>query len=168
MAFPSVFISSTYLDLVETRNAILSCFNKRHFNAVSMERGGISYDHNKPMDYSCYEAVKDCDMMVLVIGSRYGSAVSDGISSTDGRTINSITKQEYLQARAVGIKILTFVKQSVIHEYYTYTNQPLAQQREIKNIGVLFITPDRGLTGGLNSNLMIFMMKKNALYQKVN
>ena len=33
-------------------------------------------------------------------------------------------------------------------------NQPLAQQREIKNIGVLFITPDRGLTGGLNSNLM--------------
>ena len=129
MAFPSVFISSTYLDLVETRNAILSCFNKRHFNAVSMERGGISYDHNKPMDYSCYEAVKDCDMMVLVIGSRYGSAVSDGISSTDGRTINSITKQEYLQARAVGIKILTFVKQSVIHEYYTYTNQPSAQRK---------------------------------------
>ncbi len=33
-------------------------------------------------------------------------------------------------------------------------NQSLAQQREIKNIGVLFITPDRGLTGGLNSNLM--------------
>ena len=33
-------------------------------------------------------------------------------------------------------------------------NQPLAQQRDPKNIGVLFITPDRGLTGGLNSNLM--------------
>ena len=33
-------------------------------------------------------------------------------------------------------------------------NQPLAQQRDSKNVGVLFITPDRGLTGGLNSNLM--------------
>ena len=33
-------------------------------------------------------------------------------------------------------------------------NQPLAQQREIKSTGILFITPDRGLTGGLNSNLM--------------
>ena len=32
--------------------------------------------------------------------------------------------------------------------------QPLAQNRESKNIGILFITPDRGLTGGLNSNLM--------------
>lgn len=34
------------------------------------------------------------------------------------------------------------------------TNQPLAQDKDIKNIGILFITPDRGLTGGLNSNLM--------------
>ena len=33
-------------------------------------------------------------------------------------------------------------------------NQPLAQDRDIKSIGILFITPDRGLTGGLNSNLM--------------
>ena len=44
-------------------------------------------------------------------------------------------------------------------------NQPLAQQRDPKNIGVLFITPDRGLTGGLNSNLMraldSFMTKQN-------
>ena len=44
-------------------------------------------------------------------------------------------------------------------------NQPLAQQREIKSTGILFITPDRGLTGGLNSNLMRaldnFMIKKD-------
>ena len=33
-------------------------------------------------------------------------------------------------------------------------NQPLAQDRDIKSIGILFITPDRGLTGGLNSNLV--------------
>ena len=33
-------------------------------------------------------------------------------------------------------------------------NQPLASNREINNVGLLIITPDRGLTGGLNSNLI--------------
>jgi F-type H+-transporting ATPase subunit gamma len=33
-------------------------------------------------------------------------------------------------------------------------SQPLTQIRDVENIGVLFITPDRGLTGGLNSNLI--------------
>ena len=33
-------------------------------------------------------------------------------------------------------------------------NQPLANNREINNVGLLIITPDRGLTGGLNSNLI--------------
>ncbi len=31
---------------------------------------------------------------------------------------------------------------------------PLLQQREIKNVGVIVITPDKGLTGPLNSNIL--------------
>lgn len=92
MVFLSVFISLIYLDLVEIRNVILLCFNKWYFNVVLMEWGGISYDYNKLMDYFCYEVVKDCDMMVLVIGFCYGLVVSDGISFIDGRIINLIMK----------------------------------------------------------------------------
>ena len=32
--------------------------------------------------------------------------------------------------------------------------QPLADAREISNVGLVLITPDRGLTGGLNSNVL--------------
>lgn len=132
MPLPNVFLSSTYVDLVDVRSHILTCLEKSHFKAVCMERGGISYSHNSPMEYSCYEAVKDCDMMILVIGARYGTEVVDGVSSTDGKLINSITKQEYLQAKAVGMKILTFIKQSVLNEYSTYTNQPKTQRKYFK------------------------------------
>ena len=33
-------------------------------------------------------------------------------------------------------------------------SQSLAEEREINNIGLIVITPDRGLTGGLNSNIL--------------
>ncbi len=33
-------------------------------------------------------------------------------------------------------------------------SQPLAEPREITNVGLVLITPDRGLTGGLNSNVL--------------
>lgn len=33
------------------------------------------------------------------------------------------------------------------------TLPPLLQRREVRNIGVIFVTPDRGLCGGLNANL---------------
>ena len=37
---------------------------------------------------------------------------------------------------------------------YESGSQPLAEEREIKSIGLILITPDRGLTGGLNSNVL--------------
>ncbi len=33
-------------------------------------------------------------------------------------------------------------------------SQPLAEPREVSNVGLVLITPDRGLTGGLNSNVL--------------
>jgi F-type H+-transporting ATPase subunit gamma len=33
-------------------------------------------------------------------------------------------------------------------------SQPLAEPREVTNVGLVLITPDRGLTGGLNSNVL--------------
>ena len=33
-------------------------------------------------------------------------------------------------------------------------SQPLAEEREVKSVGLILITPDRGLTGGLNSNIL--------------
>jgi F-type H+-transporting ATPase subunit gamma len=33
-------------------------------------------------------------------------------------------------------------------------SQPLAEPRDVSNVGLVLITPDRGLTGGLNSNVL--------------
>lgn len=136
MPFPRVFISSTYVDLADARSSIEECLQSLYFEPIAFERGGISYDHRKPLDLSCYEAVKECDMMILVIGGRYGSKASNLSDSVDGRTINSITKSEYLEAIAAGIKVITFVKENVLHEYYTYRNQPKIQRRTFKPAAV--------------------------------
>lgn len=132
MPYPTVFISSTYADLADVRSSIEDCLRKLYCNPIAFERGGISYDHRKPLDLSCYDAVKECNMMVLVIGGRYGSSSSNLSESVDGKTINSITKAEYLAALAAGIKVITFVKANVLQEYYTFRNQPKTQRKAFK------------------------------------
>lgn len=132
MPYPRVFISSTYIDLLNVRETVENCLHELLFEPIAFERGGISYDHKKPMDLSCYEAVKECDMMILIIGGRYGSLVSNKVDSTDGETINSITKTEYLEALSVGIKVITFIKEDVLAEYYTYRNQTKKARKEFK------------------------------------
>ena len=127
-----VFISSTYIDLKDVRNAVETCLRQLYFSPVCFERGGINYDHRKPMDQSCYDAVKECDMMILIIGGRYGSPGSSGVESSNGLIINSITKTEYLEALGAGIKVLTFIKESVLNEYYTFRNQPKKQRKLFK------------------------------------
>ncbi|HAD97348.1 MAG TPA: hypothetical protein DCG19_08070 [Cryomorphaceae bacterium] len=132
MPFPRVFVSSTYVDLVDARDTVTNCLENLKAKPIVFERSGISYDHSKPMDLSCYESVKECDMVVLIIGGRYGSSSSNPNSSTNGLTINSITKTEYLEALAANIKVLTFIKESVLYEYSTFKNQTKAQQKNFK------------------------------------
>ena len=61
MPSPRVFISSTYVDLQDARSVVESFFKSLTYETISMKRGGIYYDHNKPLDESCYDAVKESD-----------------------------------------------------------------------------------------------------------
>lgn len=132
MASPRVFISSTYVDLADARSVVEHYFRELLYETVAFERGGIHFDHKRPLDFSCYDAVKDCDIMILIIGGRYGSSSSDTYSSSDGRSYNSITKAEYLEALSAGIPIFTFVKQNVHNEYFSYVNQPKPQCKDFR------------------------------------
>jgi HAD superfamily phosphoserine phosphatase-like hydrolase len=132
MPAPRIFISSTYVDLVDVRSVVESHFKELLYDPVVFERGGIHFDPRKPLDLSCYNAVKECDMMVLIIGGRYGSNSSDTFASSDGRSLNSVTKTEYLEALSAGIPILTFVRQKVHNEYYSYANQPKAKRKDFR------------------------------------
>ena len=128
MPSPRVFISSTYVDLQDARSVVESFFKSLTYETISMERGGIYYDHNKPLDESCYDAVKESDLMILIIGGRYGSPTSKD-SMAGVKKYNSITKKEYETAIKANIPVFTFIKDSVYNEHYTYINQPVQHRK---------------------------------------
>jgi HAD superfamily phosphoserine phosphatase-like hydrolase len=129
MAVPRVFVSSTYIDLVEVRARLAGFFTEIGFEAKLFERGGVYFDPSKPLDESCINEVRNSDLFILVIGGRYGSPVTADQSKNAGQRYNSVTKAEYLAARDKNIPVYTFVKSQVNSELATYRKVP-ADQRD--------------------------------------
>lgn len=129
MPSPRVFISSTYVDLADARSVVVDYFKELTYETVAFERGGIHFDHTKPIDEPGYEVVKACDLMILIIGGRYGNRSSRDTRARTTINFNSITKNEYLEALSAGIPVFTFIRQEVLNEYFTYINQPKKQRK---------------------------------------
>lgn len=120
MAKPRVFISSTFVDLRNLRETLEKYFKEIEFEPILFERGGIYFDHTQPLDQSCYEAIKDCNIFVLILGGRYGSRASDLVNNNRTREYNSITKNEYATAQGLGIPVFIFVDSQVLSEFSTF------------------------------------------------
>lgn len=92
-----VFISSTYADLAEERQNVLKTLMKLDCFPAGME-------HFPANDTEQFEFIKtiinDSDYYVLIIGARYGSLTSDGISYTEA---------EYNYAKEIGLPVLAFI-----------------------------------------------------------
>lgn len=93
-----VFLSSTYIDLIEYRKSTIQYFKELSSELSGMEVWGAS--NNNPLDV-CLERVKESDLYVGIIGHRYGS-----LDSTSGK---SITELEYLTAIENDINCLILV-----------------------------------------------------------
>ena len=119
MSRPSVFLSSTYVDLKHVREHVADFIEKLGYLPRLFEKGGVGFDFQKPIDESCYEAVNECDIFVLIIGGRYGAPESSEIRKRM-KQYNSITKREYLEARAKKIPIHIFADKDVLSEYKTW------------------------------------------------
>lgn len=112
---PTILVSSTFYDLKQVRA------DRRAFIADALGyRALISEDPSFPIDpdstaiENCRQRVeRDTDVLVLVIGGRYGSI--------DSRTAKSVTNLEYLTARAKGIPIYAFVDKRVLTLYDVWT-----------------------------------------------
>ena len=97
----SVFISSTYEDLKEQRQALMGVALENNFIPVGMEQF-----HAAPATQwdVITKMIDECDFYLLVIGGRYGSIDDDaGISYTE---------KEYNYAKAKGVPILVLIKES--------------------------------------------------------
>jgi len=95
-----VFLSSTYADLKEERQQVLQTLMEMDCIPSGMELFPAT-------DEEQWEFIKkvidDCDYYILIIGGRYGSLSSDGISYTE---------QEYQYAVEKGIKVIAFLHDS--------------------------------------------------------
>ncbi|MBP1927822.1 uncharacterized protein YozE (UPF0346 family) [Methanolinea mesophila] len=123
MVRPRVFVSSTYYDLKHIRENLKFFFEDMGFEPVLFERGDIPYSPRKPLDESCYQEIKNCHLLVLIIGGYYGNPSSyDQKTGTDEESefYNSVTKKEFETAVEKGIPTFIFVDKAVYTEYKTY------------------------------------------------
>lgn len=97
----SIFISSTYEDLKEERQALVGVALENNFIPVGMEQF-----HAAPTSQwnVITKMIDECDFYLLVIGGRYGSI--------DEETGISYTEKEYNYAKTKGLPVLVLIKKS--------------------------------------------------------
>jgi hypothetical protein len=124
MARLRVFISSTYYDLKHVRSYVSSFITKMGYEATLSEKGKIAYDPSMPLDQSCYKDAESTDILVLIIGGRYGSATSETDSSRlvpdFYQRYESVTRKEFESANSHGVPTYILVEKSVMSEYETF------------------------------------------------
>jgi hypothetical protein len=105
---PHFMLSSTFYDLRQIR-ADLAHFISADLGCVALLSEWSSFPVDPDVDTieNCRRRVElEADILVLVIGGRYGSV--------DSQSARSITNLEYLTARAKGIPIYAFVDRQVM------------------------------------------------------
>ena len=147
-----VFISSTCYDLSIIREQLKKFIENMGYFTILSDYSDILYDPREHTHTSCVQEVKNADMVILIIGSRYGGkTVPDALKeidldklkelSTSPQLISeskelSITQLEILKAIELDIPLYIFVDSKVSHEHYVYS-----KNKEIK--GMIFPSIDK-------------------------
>ncbi|MBZ9621399.1 DUF4062 domain-containing protein [Clostridium sp. FP2] len=93
-----IFISSTYTDLIEARQKVRDTILSLYHFPLGMEM--FSADDDEQLEV-IRDTIDCSDYYVLIIGGRYGSETSDGVSYTEN---------EYDYAKSKGIPVLAFIR----------------------------------------------------------
>lgn len=136
MAKMKVFLSSTCYDLNVLRSQIRNFIINLGYEPYMSEYSEIVFDPRLHTHLSCVQEVPNTDMLILIIGSRFGGkAVPDALTIIDFDKVNSlsnnneflkgkdnlsITQLEVMKAIEVGIPIFTFVENKVLHDHSVY------------------------------------------------
>lgn len=147
MPKPRIFVSSTCYDLVSVRSEIKSFIDSLGYESVLSEHSDVLFDPREHTHESCAKEVSTCDMLVLIIGSRFGGISLPSLSElTIGKNPEfsklekdqvSITQIEVLHAISNGTPVYTFVQESVMSDHYIYEknkNKPFVSEIEFPSI----------------------------------
>lgn len=117
---PSVMISSTFYDLRQIRSDLKDFVEKElGYQALLSEHSSFPIDPDADTIENCRRRVeRNADILVLVIGGRYGYVPQD--------SSRSITNMEYVYARHKGIPIYVFIEKAVLANLATWKANPEA------------------------------------------
>ncbi|BFL38897.1 DUF4062 domain-containing protein [Agathobaculum sp. NSJ-28] len=113
MSAPKVFVSSTCYDLKQVRQDIESFILSYGYTPILSERHGVTYNVTSTLENDCYNELSQCEIIVGVVGGRYGAESSD-------QSGNSITMNEMKHAITLNKQIYIFIERNVYTEYATY------------------------------------------------
>ncbi len=116
---PRIFVSSTFYDLKYMRDDLANFIRAHDFEPIMFEEGDVGYTPGKDLDESCYETMKNADMVVLIIGGNYGSPAS-GENKGGIEEYLSVTRKEFITAVKASIPAYVFIDASVYTEYGIY------------------------------------------------
>lgn len=114
---PNIFVSSTIADLNYLRDGIREAIEELCYRPVMSEHGEVGYLNPNTAAESCYRSVGQCQMVILIVGKRYGSVGDDGLS---------VTHKEFLAAKEENVPIITFVSSHVLTHKGVYDAKPKA------------------------------------------
>jgi len=112
VARPRVFISSTFYDLKHIRADLEVFVRELGYEPILNERGHIPYGSSEPLEEHAYREVEMADILVSIIGGRFGTESSD--------EDRSISRKELERAIQTEKQVYIFVEKAVQVEYSTY------------------------------------------------
>jgi hypothetical protein len=122
MARPRVFVSSTFYDLKQIRADVERYISEMGYDPILHERGRIPYGSKEKLEEYAYREIELSDIVVCVIGGRYGTASQEAPYS--------ITQKELKRTIDLGKSLFVFVEKGVHSEYFTYLRNK--ESKEIK------------------------------------
>lgn len=112
MARPRIFVSSTYYDLKHIRADLERFIKEQGYEPILNEKGNIAYGSSEKLEEYCYKEIELCDILVSIIGGRFGS---------ESKLANySISNVELKTAIEKGRQVYIFIESSVFSEYRTF------------------------------------------------
>ncbi len=130
MAKLRVFISSTFYDLKQIRADLDKFITGMGYEVIRNETGDIPYGKNEGLEEYCYKEILEVDMLIGIIGGRYGSQSKHELYSITQTEIKEALKQEK--------KVYIFIEKNVYTEHQTYRNNTKNNKIDHKQIDYYF------------------------------
>lgn len=153
MASLRIFVSSTCFDLAPIRGQIRTFIQDMGYEPIMSDYNDVLYDPRIHTHTSCIEEIGTCDLIILIVGSRFGGkAIPEAISKVDfdallekSKSVDhlkkkeniSVTQLEVLKAVEIEIPIFTFIDNRLWNDHELYEknkSKPILKDIEFPSI----------------------------------